>query len=113
MIILARITFHSLFQNYLHACVCMQIRFLICIHAREATNHARACMQIYNLHTRARSFVDVQTTRARVCKSNLHTRARSFMHSCTSCVYANYHARASTKDLVPFYDLHLCLNGDV
>ena len=75
-----------LFQNYRHACVCMQIRFLICIHAREASSMYKP-------------------PRARVCKSNLHTRARSFMHS--RHAFMQITMSTSTKDLVPFYDLHL------
>ena len=62
----------------------MQIRFLICIHAREASSMYKP-------------------PRARVCKSNLHTRARSFIHS----RHAFMQITMSTKDLVPFYDLHL------
>ena len=76
-----------LFQNYRHACVCMQIRFLICIHAREASSmykpRARVYANLICIHAREAS--SMYKPRARVYANLICIHARE-----ASCTHARH-----------------------
>ena len=75
-----------LFQNYRHACVCMQIRFLICIHAREASSmykpRARVYANLICIHAREASCTHARHAFMQI---TMHVLVRRIWFRSTTC----------------------------